>query len=381
LAETGLRRGGDVDGAAGEAGAAGAGGSAISDGSFGGSGASDSGLSSDADAAALLPYAYRRRIAIKPGPSGIVAGASVSLTFDHQALASLGHALASGNDVRVFFKGTGPALELDRVLDPVSLWDQPETRIWFRVQEAITGLSDMRYYLYYGDEAAGPPPADPNKVYAFFDGFDGTVLEAGWTGGQIGSATGTFTVAGGVVHIEGSTGDIWDFEDNFLFLHRPMTGNFVADARVSNSGGALHGWSKLGGVMVRASVDKWSKNRLMAPVNGSAARTSSYRATSGGATNESSQQGPKPIPEFERLERVTDSTRTWFSANGVDYAELGSSLAFEGGLPDQVLVGVPFANLAAGKGWVEIDWFRVRLWIAEEPELSLDIEEPGPFAP
>ncbi|MBK9000222.1 MAG: DUF2341 domain-containing protein [Myxococcales bacterium] len=358
----------------------GSGGSLVDDGGFGGvGGATDASPEADAPTP-TLPYAFRRRLRLTPGASAVPAGASVTFRFDHRALVLSGKARGDGKDVRVFYKASGPSQELDRVLDPVSGWDRTDTALWFRAQAEISA-PDGSYYLYYGDPSPSEPPESPNQVYAFFDDFDGNALASGWVGAPIGNASGTFTVGNGVVRIEGATGDVWNSGDDFLFLHRSMTGNFVLDALVTGSGGSASGWAKLGGLMVRDGTSKGAKNRLIAPVNGSVAITSSYRLAADTATQEATKPGAKLVPQFVRLARRFDGARAWHSADGVDFAELGSETTFATVLPDSVLVGIPLANMTAGKGWVDVDWFRVRVLVEAEPSVSEDPEEPGPFSP
>ncbi|MCC6902477.1 MAG: DUF2341 domain-containing protein [Polyangiaceae bacterium] len=356
---------------------AGAGG-VFDDAGFGGTGGQ---AEAEAEAATPLPYSYRRRLTLTPGASGVPVGASIRFELDHRALVLAGKARGDGNDLRLFFKGDGDSQEIDRVLDLASGWDRADTRIWFRVQAPIGPEPGGAYYLYYGDPQAAAALDDPREVYAAFDDFDGTGIAPEWKGEAIGAAQGTFTVKGGVLRIEGKTGDIWDNGDDFLFLFRTLTGNFVAEARVSASGGTAAGWAKLGGVMVRATTDKASMNRMIAPVNGSKAITSSYRLGAGAATEESAKSGPKLVPQVVRIARRFDVTRSWHSPDAVDYSELGAEQTFQSPLPDPALVGIPLANLSPAAGWVEIDWFRAWRWYDHEPALALEPEEPGPFLP
>ena len=357
-------------GAVGDAGTdTGVGGSIIYDAGFGG-----------AEAATPLPYAYRRRVTVTPGASSVPLGASLVLRFDHQALVLEGKARGDGKDLRLFFQKSGAAShEIDRVLDVASGWDRPDTSIWFRVQANIGNQLGGSYYLYYGNKDAQGPPEDPRKVYAIYDDFEGSLLSPEWHAEAIGGATGTFSVGGGVLRIEGATGDIWNNGDDFLFVYRPVAGNFVAEARVSDSGGSASGWAKLGGLMLRGSKAVGARNRTIAPVNGSAAITSSFRLSTDGATVEVATSGSKLIPQVVRLARRFDASRTWHSSDAVDYTELGTELSFNGATPDSMLIGMPLGNLAASPGWVELDWFRAWLWFDDEPSIGQEPEEPGPF--
>ncbi|MCK6533435.1 MAG: hypothetical protein L6Q84_10730 [Polyangiaceae bacterium] len=358
---------------------AGAGG-VFDDAGFGGT-AGQAEAAVEAEAATPLPYAYRRRLKLTPGATGVPAGASIRFEIDHRALVLEGKARADGEDLRLVFQGTGSSQEIHRVVDVASGWDRADTTLWFQVQAPIGPEPGGVYYLYYGDALADGALDDPRQVYAAFDDFSGSGVSPEWKGAVVGNAKGTFTVKGGVLRIEGTTGDIWNNSDDFLFLYRTLTGNFVAEARVSASGGSVSGWGKLGGVMVRATTDKASMNRMIAPVNGSKAITSSYRLGAGATTDESAKNGAKLIPQVVRLARRFDATRTWHSGDAIDYAELGAEQTFQSPLPDTTLVGIPLANLVAAPGWVEIDWFRAWRWYDDEPTLTLEPEEPGPFLP
>ena len=122
----------------------------------------------------------RRQITVQAQAGNAVAsGYTVALTFDHAALVSAGKSLASGNDVRIRYWNGSRMIELDRFLDPTSAWNRTNTMIWFRLQAPISaGLTDVNYYVHYGNPGAGTPPANGDNV--FLDYEDGTTLD-GWT--------------------------------------------------------------------------------------------------------------------------------------------------------------------------------------------------------
>jgi hypothetical protein len=133
---------------------------------------------------------YRRQMTVT-AVDAVPAGYAVMLTFDHASLVTAGKSLASGNDVRVrYWNGSG-FIELDRFRDPTSTWNSSSTKIWFRLQAALTaGASTTAYYLHYGNPQAGSAPANPDNV--FLDYEDGTTLD-GWT--RRDSRTGTYTTS------------------------------------------------------------------------------------------------------------------------------------------------------------------------------------------
>jgi hypothetical protein len=130
-------------------------------------------------------YGYRKQITVTAG-SAVSSGHSVSLTFNHASLVSAGKSLVSGNDVRVLYWTGASWVELDRLLDEQSSWNNSATKIWFKLQAAISSSSsDNNYYLYYGKPSAGAPPSSCNNVFLFCDGFESGNL-SGWSGNSNG---------------------------------------------------------------------------------------------------------------------------------------------------------------------------------------------------
>lgn len=137
-------------------------------------------------------YGHRRPLMISETISGsLLAGYSTVATIDTAALISGGKLLASGNDLRVVRTVGSSHQELDRHV--VGL-DTATTQVWFKTQADID-TSDVSYLLYYGNPAAGAPPAHwsdslgadatPSAVYLAADDFENdTIGQApnGWEG-------------------------------------------------------------------------------------------------------------------------------------------------------------------------------------------------------
>ena len=92
-------------------------------------------------------YAYRKKITITAGSADIPADYSVSVTLDHAALVSAGKSLASGDDLRVAHWDGSSWTELDRVLEPLSAWNDASTQIWFALVDPITASSCGQHLL------------------------------------------------------------------------------------------------------------------------------------------------------------------------------------------------------------------------------------------
>ncbi len=121
---------------------------------------------------------YRQPITVTAADA-VTSGYAVALTFNHAALVSAGKSLASGDDLRIRYWTGTKMVELDRMLDPTSGWNLTSTKIWFRLQAAIAANgSSTNTYLFYGNPAAGSPPANGDNI--FLDYEDGSTLD-GWT--------------------------------------------------------------------------------------------------------------------------------------------------------------------------------------------------------
>jgi hypothetical protein len=122
-------------------------------------------------------YGYRQRIDLPAGTASLASGYAVSFVFDHAAAVGAGRSLASGDDVRVAYWNGAVWTELDRILDPATTWNSATTRIWFKTQALIaSGVTIDNYYVYFGNAAAGAPPASSANIYMLYDEFNGTTL-------------------------------------------------------------------------------------------------------------------------------------------------------------------------------------------------------------
>jgi hypothetical protein len=183
-------------------------------------------------------WQYRKVINITAGSTAVPSDYTVSLTFDHSSLVSIGKSRADGNDIRVLYKNGLNWEELDRILDPSSSWNINTTKIWFKTQIAIPASSyDCNYSLYYGNELAGSPQNNYSNVFLFYDGFESGNFSA-WDGFSTGSPgdilevsneevhTGDYAAKAEVDNVSSAQATIWkDFSDeetliasNYIYL-------------------------------------------------------------------------------------------------------------------------------------------------------------------
>ncbi len=346
----------------------------------GGSGGADTTTTGGGGAPAAR--GYRRRIAVHAGAATAVpAGYSVSIELDHAALVQEGKSLPGGGDVRIVHIAGGGAQEIDRVLDPGSAWDRGSTVLWFKTQADIdAGQSDDSYFVYHGGQAEGAPPADGSQVFVLWDDFDQEALDPRWTYASIGpTASGSASVGGGAARITARSGDIGAQHDDFAFLHAEISGDFVAEALVTGFGGDLDTSAKLGGVMVRQSVDPGSRYHLMCRRN-DGTRISAFRDADGaGALTSELSAGGAFVREYSRVSRLGSTTWAGWSEDAETWSSAGQVAQFSTELSDPLLVGIPLATREqSGDGFVEVEWFRVRRLVDPEPSVELSGEEVAP---
>jgi uncharacterized delta-60 repeat protein len=151
-------------------------------------------------------YAERLNITVTAGATPAPTDYSMFVTIDHARMVSTGRSLASGDDVRVVYWNGGSWVELDRLLDDQSSWNNWRTGIWFRTQAAIGAFAtDDNYYIYYGNATPGAPLTDWANVFLFYDNFNSGGLDTTtrWT-----PCTGTCTQSGGTLSL-GASSRVW----------------------------------------------------------------------------------------------------------------------------------------------------------------------------
>ena len=127
-------------------------------------------------------YLYRIPLTVTTGGSAVDASYSVAVSFDHASLVSAipAKSVISGDDVRVFHWIGGGWDELDRALDPLSAWNDTNTKIWFDLADTIgTSSVDSNYQLVYGDSTPSAPPDEWANVFRMGDDFEDGAITAG----------------------------------------------------------------------------------------------------------------------------------------------------------------------------------------------------------
>lgn len=121
-------------------------------------------------------YDFRQRIDVDTASTAAPDAYTVPVVVDHAALVSSGLAQGGGDDVRVLRWNGTAWTELDRVLEDGSAWNQTTTTLWFRTTDPIAADTTDTYWLYLGNDAPGPAPADPEAVFLLTENFDAGTL-------------------------------------------------------------------------------------------------------------------------------------------------------------------------------------------------------------
>jgi hypothetical protein len=120
----------------------------------------------------------RQVLAIATDASGVSAGHSIALAFDHAAAVTNGWSNPSGDDLRIYHRNPETLVmqEIDRVLDPESSFNTTTSTLWFSAQEAFVANATLGdppntdYFLYIG--VAGSPAREEGNVFHFADFFE-----------------------------------------------------------------------------------------------------------------------------------------------------------------------------------------------------------------
>ena len=150
------------------------------------------------------------------------------------------------------------------------------------------------------------------------------VVSAPWVSADVGSpgVTGTAYDANGTFTVSGAGLDVYNTEDHFHYVYRPLGGDGEITAEVDAEPNPITAWEKAG-VMIRDTLDQSSQQVDMSitPGNGAAFQ---YRTTADGSSYNANTAGPT-APYWVRLVRSGNTFTGYYSANGTAWTEESST--------------------------------------------------------
>ncbi len=318
----------------------------------------------------LAAYPFKRELTL----SGKVPPSySIALTFDHAALVKEKIAREDGTDLRVGFQGESELVELDRVVDPMSTWNDAKTTIWFRTPEADVGTGS--FSLYFGKLKPPPVLADPSKVYAYWADFDDSFDGTSWKFANFGKADGKSEIVNGALRITGQSQDFGGTSDQGVYFYQSVSGDFTADVAIAGVGGSLGGPSKMGGLMLRENTDVDAAFAMASLQQLPRQRVSLVRkAKAKPAVDGTELMAPGTFPQLLELSRVGNDVSAAYSEDGRTWIGLGASVAMTA-LAPSVFIGVPFSNISSDDGYADIAWLRIVKRINPAPVATLSATE------
>lgn len=146
-------------------------------------------------------------------------------------------------------------------------------------------------------------------------------MPSGWTATDVGSSNlrGSASFSNNTFTVSGAGVDIWGTADQFMFVHRTLTGDGTIVARVG-SVQYTDAWSK-GGIMMRESLSAGSRNAA-ALVSAAKGVTFQRRTATGGTSASTIESGAAPI--WLRLQRTGSTFTASRSADGVSWRTIAS---------------------------------------------------------
>ncbi len=345
-------------------------------------------------------YAYRKKITVSAESESVPSGYSVSVTFDHAALVNAvpsPKSLASGDDIRIVHWNGSTWTELDRVLDPLSAWNNASTKIWFSLVDPIAASgSDGSYYLYYGNASASGPPDDWENVFVVGDDFDDGTLTTGMTASTAGTAS--ITETGGEAFIDLGIDEFTDagmlvstnsLPDDKKFVIRHKT-NLVSGGGASNPEVKAIGIYQLGtrptvmsspgeNNVRRITVFQGVDERAAIFYTPAADTAFSWDHTTSTWVSGWSDWGTLPISTYYIYELISDGTDWWVvvsDANGTPLTtttKVPWSNVWDTGNPLWFYWGEVYTNFYYADQ--KSDWVYLRKYVDPEPSASAGNEE------
>jgi regulation of enolase protein 1 (concanavalin A-like superfamily) len=168
-------------------------------------------------------------------------------------------------------------------------------------------------------------------------------LSGGWTATNIGSPSlsGTTTFNGSVFSISAAGTDIAGTSDQFVFTYRSLTGDGDVVARVASLTNT-HAAAKAG-VMIRGALAA-NAAHVFAAVSAANGVVTQSRSTAGGSTTNTGG-GSGAAPVWLKVERRGNTLRTYRSADGLAWTNIGSVTMT---LPATVYVGLAATSHNSG---------------------------------
>lgn len=313
-------------------------------------------------------YSHRVPLSVTTGSNSVGTDYSVAATLDHASWVAAGNALASGDDVRVVALNSSTCAwtELDRVVADSSAWNTSSTRVWFRLTATITAnsSSSQAFFVYYGNPAAGAPPANHGNVFLAYDRFPGTSLGAAW---QVLRPPTTWSVGGDALNITmGTNQDFWGGGGNApLFSVAAPTGSFEVQVRQS---GALTAGGQTAGVLAYTDDDNYVAN-YHEWFTGGGKGTEFVRETAGSPVSQTNTSGAATAdPMWLRLGKVGSTYTASYSTNGGASYSTQGTYSYSLGLNR---VGLSAFSYSSNSTSVSFTNFRIRRLVNNEPTVTV----------
>ena len=313
---------------------------------------------------------FRQRVDITNGSGGDLTDFQIKITLDTSALITAGKLQNNCNDLRI--TAINGQLLPFWVEEGDYACGDADTAIWVKVPSIpATGTT---VFVYYGNSGAANG-MNPGETFQLFDTFSSTTLDtAKWAVQKNG--TGSYSVSGEEItfSVSDSNGYVWihstqTFSDNVILEARTgdnTTGNSVFRHGLSTATTLKSGGATDGNYYVSYSQDHHTATGLLRIVGDSAA--------SGFAVTTSSVGYP--------------SSSVWgfaWSATFVQksYINYVSTLTGADGTNTKTTPLYMYLGVAkSSSGSRDVEWARVRKYVATEPTTNLNTEEsnPGPIA-
>ena len=286
--------------------------------------------------------------------AGVMIRASLKADSAHAfALVSAGKGLAV--DSRTANRGKSERLAGDSLSAPqwvrlvragktITAYHSNNGTSWTRAATVDVALGKEAYVgLAVTSRAASALTSATFSNIQVLAGSDSPPLPDGLSSADIGEPTarGRATHEKGTFRVSGAGTDIWNSQDQFHYVYRPVTGDMDVRVRVAGIQ-HVHAESKAG-VMIRESLDPDSRHAMALVSAGKGARF--QRRVNAGADSKQTGGGSKGAPAWVRLVRAGTTIEAFRSSDGESWSSIGSDVI---PMAETVYVGLAVTSRLTG---------------------------------
>jgi hypothetical protein len=309
-------------------------------------------------------WQYRQKIQLTNSTGSDLTDFQVSTTVDTAALITAGKMITTTCQDMRFTDSKGQQLDY-WIEENNPGCNSATTKVWLKAPKVYSGTNATSIYMYYGNPSATASQSG-DKVFEFFDDFDGSSIDAGkWD--IVNSPTGSSSVSGGSLTITSSGADWWGTADTSYYLDSKngFGSLYVTESKINavSTGGYVRFFA------LRSGSATNEKHFALETDADSSNITNSYRDLVGGGANWYGEDSGIVNPGSGKLAKfvvIGDTVNAYYNGSLVNTRTVSS----------WGLSHVALTNLRSNPN--QFDYVFVHKYASADPTASASAEEKGP---